>query len=207
MIVSDKEKEERAKDTEETFSCTTGQQPAELLEYALSKKVEGNGFFKEKEYYLAVESYSTAIEMCPKMQENNDNMAVFYGNRAASYFNMREYDLALKDCTKSLEYKRDYLKALIRRCQTLEILEKLEEALADAKNVKQLDPCYPSIDNLIQRLDMANKERTEKLKDEALGKLKDLGNSILGNFGMSLDNFKVQQDPNTGSYSISMNNC
>ena len=43
-----------------------------------------------------------------------------------------------------------------------------------------------------------------KLKDEALGKLKDLGNSILGNFGMSLDNFKMTQDPTSGGWNISM---
>ena len=34
------------------------------------------------------------------------------------------------------------------------------------------------------------------------GKLKDLGNTVLGKFGMSLDNFKADKDPNTGSYSI-----
>ena len=34
------------------------------------------------------------------------------------------------------------------------------------------------------------------------GKLKDLGNTVLGKFGMSLDNFKAVKDPNTGSYSI-----
>ena len=93
---------------------------------------------------------------------------------------------------------------LIRRCQIFEVMEKIDEALADAKSVKEIDPCYPSIDNLILRLTIANTKKTEKLKEEAIGKLKDLGNSILGNFGMSLDNFKVQQDPNTGSYSISM---
>jgi hypothetical protein len=45
-------------------------------------------------------------------------------------------------------------------------------------------------------------ERQEKMKEEVLGKLKDLGNSVLGNFGMSLDNFKMDKDPNTGGYSI-----
>jgi len=29
------------------------------------------------------------------------------------------------------------------------------------------------------------------------------GNNILGRFGMSLDNFKAEKDPATGSYNIS----
>ena len=36
-----------------------------------------------------------------------------------------------------------------------------------------------------------------------IGKLKDLGNGLLGKFGMSLDNFNAVKDPNTGSYNIS----
>lgn len=30
-----------------------------------------------------------------------------------------------------------------------------------------------------------------------------MGNSLLGRFGMSVDNFKAVKDPNTGSYSLS----
>lgn len=56
-----------------------------------------------------------------------------------------------------------------------------------------------------RKLQILYDEKMSKLKDEAFGKLKELGNSILGNFGMSLDNFKMQQDPGTGSWNISMN--
>jgi hypothetical protein len=52
------------------------------------------------------------------------------------------------------------------------------------------------------RLQKEYDEKFAQLKDEALGKLKELGNSILGNFGMSLDNFKMTQDPTTGGWSV-----
>ena len=41
------------------------------------------------------------------------------------------------------------------------------------------------------------------VQEDMFGKLKDLGNSLLGKLGMSLDNFKAVKDPATGSYSIS----
>lgn len=68
----------------------------------------------------------------------------------------------------------------------------------------KLDPRNTVARASASRLETAIKERNERMKDEMLGKLKDLGNTILGKFGMSLDNFKVKQDE-TGSYSISMN--
>lgn len=42
----------------------------------------------------------------------------------------------------------------------------------------------------------------EKLKEEMVEKLKGLGNSILGKFGLSLDNFKLQPNPSGEGYSI-----
>ena len=45
----------------------------------------------------------------------------------------------------------------------------------------------------------------DKFARRVAGKLKDLGNTVLGKFGLSLDNFKAEKDPSTGSYSIQFN--
>jgi hypothetical protein len=68
--------------------------------------------------------------------------------------------------------------------------------------VLELDPSNRPAAAAAARLQPIVAERQEKLKDEMLGKLKDLGNTILGKFGLSLDNFKAEQDPATGGYSI-----
>jgi len=54
-------------------------------------------------------------------------------------------------------------------------------------------------------LEVLHKEKFEKMKNEVLGNLKNLGNMVLGKFGMSLDNFKMQQNPD-GTYNIGYQN-
>ena len=42
-----------------------------------------------------------------------------------------------------------------------------------------------------KQLDKDYKAETEKKKDEVFASLKTMGNSLLGHFGMSMDNFKT----------------
>jgi tetratricopeptide (TPR) repeat protein len=174
------------------------------ISLALKAKEDGNAFFRDKDYDGAITLYSQAIAYCPCDDENNVNMSVFLGNRAAAYFSIEEWSLVVDDCTTALENNANYVKVLHRRLQAYEKLDRVEEALADAKRIQELDPSWPKISATVDRLEKEQAEKMEKLKAETLSKLKDIGNSILGNFGMSLDNFKFKQDPNTGSWTVGM---
>mmetsp|Transcript_289 Transcript_289/g.523 ORF Transcript_289/g.523 Transcript_289/m.523 type:complete len:240 (-) Transcript_289:95-814(-) len=172
---------------------------------AMEAKEKGNTCFREKDYDGAIDNYSQAIYLCPWGDEHKEQMSIFYGNRAACYSAMQEHDHVVTDCSIALELNDTYVKVLMRRAQAYEVQEKYEEAIKDIKRAQEIDPTYPRLRETLARVEKLNAEKFEKMKDEALGKLKDLGNSILGNFGMSLDNFKMEQDKNTGSWSISMN--
>lgn len=92
-----------------------------------------------------------------------------------------------------------------RRAKLYEENDKLDESLEDYKKVLELDSNCTEARQAVVRLPVRINERNEKLKEEMLGKLKDLGNMILKPFGLSTNNFQMQQDPTTGSYSVNFN--
>ena len=69
--------------------------------------------------------------------------------------------------------------------------EEFEEAVKDAKRIEEIDPGFKGIRPLIIQLEKQRDEKFAKMKDEVMGGLKQLGNMFLGNFGMSVDNFKM----------------
>lgn len=78
------------------------------------------------------------------------------------------------------------------------------EALDDFNKIKELDPKYISdYRHLEAELNHKAEIKKKQMTDEVLGKLKDLGNSFLGMFGMNLNNFKMNPNP-AGGYSISI---
>lgn len=189
--------EEALKDLELTLNET---ELKERYKQSTELKTKGNNEFKAGEYMDSLKTYTEALKCCPLAE--TETRSVLYGNRAASKMKMERIESAIDDCTKAIELNDKYVRAILRRAKLYEETDKLDESLADFKRVLELDPGNKEALSASVRLPPLINEKNEKLKTEMFGKLKDLGNMFLRPFGLSTDNFKMQQDPNTGGYSI-----
>jgi tetratricopeptide (TPR) repeat protein len=124
-----------------------------------------------------------------------------------------KYSEAKESCTSALKLTPTYSKALFRRAQAGEKIgsySSLSESLQDYQAVRELDDITQvtrrECQKAEQRLPAQIKEKGDKEKEEMMGKLKDLGNTLLGKFGLSTDNFQMQKDPSSGNYSVNFVN-
>ncbi|GJQ15480.1 hypothetical protein GpartN1_g7271.t1 [Galdieria partita] len=172
---------------------TTTQQAS--FEQAQQEKNRGNEYFRNKQYEEACECYTLALGA----SLSDTDRAACFANRAAAKLKLEDYEGALEDCSEALSLDGNYWKALYRREQCYLKLGRYEEALKDAKVLSEARQISTEEVHRIERL----KEREdERRKEEAMTKLKEVGNSVLGYFGLSVDNFKLDKDPETGSYNI-----
>ncbi|MCL7021669.1 hypothetical protein MKW94_018825 [Papaver nudicaule] len=173
------------------------------LTEASDAKTEGNKLFGSGQYADALLQYELALQVAANMPATIEIRSICHANRAACFSNLGRYEETVKECDRALELNPAYMKALIRRAEAREKLEHFEEAVIDMKKIVELDPSNNQARRSIVRLEPLAAEKREKMKEEMLGKLKEMGNSVLGRFGMSIDNFKAVKDPTTGSYSLS----
>jgi hypothetical protein len=76
-------------------------------------------------------------------------------------------------------------------------------AFSDLNEVLKIDSSHQPAAAMQHRLASEVQRRQTQMKDEMMGKLKDFGNMFLNKFGMSTNDFQMQQDPNSGSYNMS----
>jgi import receptor subunit TOM70 len=95
----------------------------ERKEYAGKLKVAGNQAYGKKEYNKAIQLYGKAILCKPD--------PIFYSNRAACYNALGDWDKVIEDTTAAINLDSEYVKALNRRANAYEHLEKYSEALLD----------------------------------------------------------------------------
>ncbi|XP_015606601.1 protein unc-45 homolog A [Cephus cinctus] len=122
-------------------------------------KEKGNEAFKKGDLEDALSSYTSALHLA---KDDDAEKAVYYKNRAAVYLRQREYAKAEKDCDAALKICPNDPKALFRRCQALEALERFEEAYRDARAIIINDPGNKAIQPIAARLHEIVQERLKQ---------------------------------------------
>ncbi|XP_031845515.1 unc-45 myosin chaperone [Nomia melanderi] len=119
-------------------------------------KEAGNEEFKKGNWSEALSCYTNALKLT---NEDSSEKAIYYKNRAAVYLNQGKYNNVIEDCDESLKISPNDPKALFRRCQALEALERFEEAYRDARYIISVDPGNKAIQPLAARLHEIVQER------------------------------------------------
>jgi mitochondrial import receptor subunit TOM70 len=91
--------------------------------YANRLKLAGNDAYKARSFDRAIDLYTKAI-LCKQDP-------VFYSNRAACWNALSKWDKVIEDTTAALSLDSEYVKALNRRANAYEQVEKFSEALLD----------------------------------------------------------------------------
>jgi len=102
-------------------------------ELADSEKQKGNESFKKGDWASAVKFYSEALRRNPKDPK-------IYSNRAACYTKLTAFDLALKDCDKSIELDPAFVKAHLRKGNVLKGMKRNAKAMEAFEKALELSP-------------------------------------------------------------------
>lgn len=107
-------------------------------------KMEANELYKVGDIDKAIIKYTQALAACKDTTQKDKLIkADIYGNRAACYRQLYSSKKVVADCTEALRLNPNHVKALIRRAQAQESLEKFDEALQDFQAANYLAPGTP----------------------------------------------------------------
>jgi len=137
------------------------------------------------------------VQHCP---ENPELLKVLYSNISIAFKKKKSHKNTINYCSLALEIDENFEKAISNRADAYYQTHEYEKALDDYKRLRELNSQHNN-EARIEICEEKVKKEFEIKKDEMLGQLKGLGNTILGKFGMSLDNFKLDQQPG-GGYNI-----
>jgi len=131
-----------------------GLSPAEIL------KIEANACFKNGKIQDAITKYSQALDRLGSANDEKSKQLKIdlYANRAACWVQLYEVDKVVADCTAALQLDPVNFKALVRRGQAYETLEKYKKSLEDFEKAAQLEPTAALPQQAVPRLKAAIKK-------------------------------------------------
>ncbi|ODQ66836.1 TPR-like protein [Nadsonia fulvescens var. elongata DSM 6958] len=186
-------------------------QEAELVVKAEEFKISGNAFFRDLAYKSAISCYQSALDACPLYL--TQYRATYYANLGICHLKLDDWGSTVKSCSEAIKNDPKYIKAYQRRALAnyhINTWASLQEAMDDYKRlVEELlpenSPEMKETTRRLQELEPKLKETAERETQEMLGKLKDVGNSILGKFGLSTDMFNMEKGASGNGYSFNIN--
>lgn len=117
------------------YEAMERQRKAGLSQTELYKE-KGDEAYKAANFEGAVDFYSKCIAALQSSGQAESALAIkAYSNRAACYKQISNFDGTIGDCTAVLEIEPENVKALIRRAQAFEGVERYRFALQDCKTV------------------------------------------------------------------------
>jgi len=185
----------------------------EIICKANIEKEKGNDHFKKGEFTQALDCYVEGLLLLEDYQLLETQTALcLHGNAAAVYIKLERYKDAIDQCNLAIEVDPDYIKAYWRRANANECQENYRQACEDYKLlVERFDSASdgsPPPPGTQQTALMARQrlialrdkvqQQEEKEKAEVMEKLGGLANKFLGMFGMSTNDFQVNQTEGGG---------
>ncbi|CAF0903987.1 unnamed protein product [Rotaria sp. Silwood1] len=120
---------------------------------------QGNQAFKQGHFQEAIDRYTDAINILHDQQLNEtirNDLTKCHSNRSQCYINLGQYEDAVEDATRALEYTPADQKSLFRRANAFERMGKLNEAISDAQRLMSVSSKGGSPDeqtyNLLRKL-------------------------------------------------------
>ena len=115
-----------------------------FLEQAKGHKEKGNAHFIGKQWDMAIDAYTKAIELQP-------HIATYYSNRSACYMSTKQYDLALYDAIMAQCLDPEWSKAYYRVAVARLALQRYEDAAVAAWEGLQKQPENEELQSLLRK--------------------------------------------------------
>ncbi|RMX63740.1 hypothetical protein DD238_006354 [Peronospora effusa] len=120
-------------------------------QFVLDAKNEGNALFRRGFMNDAVSAYSRSLHVaiCLKVDPSN---AVCLSNRAAAYLELKQFDLAIIDCTKAIK-ETPMIKPFMRRATSYIAVQQFRQAVADLEAALEFEPrnkeCHAKLQSIV----------------------------------------------------------
>jgi stress-induced-phosphoprotein 1 len=108
-------------------------------------KEEGNNYFKERKYDLAIKAYSDALAL------TDVDSHLLFSNRSAAYTSMNAFAEAMSDAKKCIELKPEWSKGYFRLGKALYQNEEISEAFINFYHGLLLEPKSDELRKMVEQ--------------------------------------------------------